>query len=75
MKLGQRIKAARKSRKWTQVELAERIGGEYVNQSVISKWESGARIPNTAEAMRLEALLHPDVKVEHVAKEVEARRA
>lgn len=74
MKLGQRIKAARKNRQWSQALLAEKVGGEYVNQSVISKWESGARVPNTAEALRLACLLHPDVTVEHVAKEVEARR-
>lgn len=75
MNLGQRIKAARKQRKWSQETLAEKVGGERVNQSVISKWESGARVPNTAEALRLAALLFPDVTVAHVAKEVEARRA
>lgn len=45
-----RIRAYRKERKWTQEELAEKIG---VERSAVAKWESGKIQP---QASRLVAL-------------------
>ena len=48
-----RIRAYRKERKWTQEELAEKIG---VERSAVAKWESGKIQPQAAHLIALAEL-------------------
>lgn len=48
------IRAHRKSKGWTQAELAARIG---VDRSLISRWERGDRLPSPPEEGKLRILL------------------
>lgn len=50
MTLGEKLQKLRKSRSWTQEELAERVG---VSRQSLSKWESDGALPDTANVIVL----------------------
>lgn len=52
--LGDRIRTARLRAGLSQAELADELG---TTQSVVSKWESGARVPNAESVGRLASTL------------------
>lgn len=53
MKLGQRIKAEREQRGWTQNDLAQRL---HVSRQSISKWENGTAFPDIDKLVQLSDL-------------------
>ena len=53
MTFGEKLQALRKSRGWSQEQLAERIA---VSRQAISKWESEAAAPNTANVLEISRL-------------------
>ena len=53
MTLGEKIQALRKSRSWSQEQLAEQIG---VTRQALSKWENGTAIPDTNNVIQLAKL-------------------
>ena len=53
MKLSEKIAGERKKQGWSQEELAERLG---VSRQAVSKWESGASDPSTANLIALAKL-------------------
>lgn len=55
MPLGQRLAALRKSQGLTQEQLAELLN---VSRQAVSKWESGAAIPETEKLIRLSEIYH-----------------
>lgn len=55
--LGPEIRRARERRGWTQEELALEMG---TDQSIISKWERGMRVPDLATLQRLATVLGYD---------------
>lgn len=54
-----RIRDARSSHRWTQGELAARLG---VTQTAVSYWESGKRVPGVDDLLDLSAVLERDVR-------------
>lgn len=50
MTLGEKLQKLRKSRSWTQEELAEKVG---VSRQSLSKWESDGALPDTANVIVL----------------------
>jgi len=50
MTLGEKLQKLRKSRSWTQEELAEQVG---VSRQSLSKWESDGALPDTANIILL----------------------
>ncbi len=57
-RLGSRIAALRKSRRWTQAALAERVG---VDTETISRFERGATLPSLLTLEKLSACLRVGV--------------
>ena len=53
MTLGEKIQALRKSRNWSQEQLAEQIG---VTRQALSKWENGTAVPDTNNVVQLAKL-------------------
>ena len=53
MTLGEKILALRKARGWSQEELAGHIG---VTRQALSRWESGAAVPDTVNVVELSDL-------------------
>ena len=53
MTFGEKIQALRKSRGWSQEQLAEQIG---VSRQALSKWENGTAIPDTNNVVQLAKL-------------------
>lgn len=53
MAFGEKLQALRKARGWSQEELADRIN---VSRQALSKWESGASVPDTANVVALSRL-------------------
>ena len=53
MTLGEKILTLRKARGWSQEELAGRIG---VTRQALSRWESGAAVPDTVNVVELSDL-------------------
>jgi len=66
----ERIRRLRQERKWTQEELAERIG---VQQKQISAYERGANNPSTEVLLRLAAAF--DVSLDYLAFDIEGQSA
>jgi Zn-dependent peptidase ImmA (M78 family)/transcriptional regulator with XRE-family HTH domain len=56
--VAQRIREARRLRKWSQAELAERLA---LTQTAISYWEAGKRAPGLDELLDLAEVLEQDV--------------
>ena len=54
MAIGEKIAQARREKRLTQEELADRLG---VSRQAVSKWESGAALPETDKLARLSGLL------------------
>lgn len=52
--LSEQIKALREKRRWTQIDLADRLG---VEQSTVSRWERGTTRPIGVYLTFLERLL------------------
>lgn len=50
MTIGEKLQRLRKAHNWTQEELAERVG---VSRQSLSKWESDAALPDTANVIAL----------------------
>ena len=53
MTFGEKLQALRKSRGWSQEQLAERIA---VSRQAVSKWESEAAAPDTANVLEISRL-------------------
>lgn len=53
MTFGEKLQSLRKSRGWSQEQLAERIA---VSRQAVSKWESGAAVPDTGNVLELSRL-------------------
>ncbi len=53
MTFGEKLQALRKARGWSQEELAQRIN---VSRQALSKWESGASVPDTENVVALSRL-------------------
>ena len=53
MKLAEKIMAMRKQRGWSQEELAQQLS---VSRQSVSKWESGASIPDLDRIVKMSAL-------------------
>ena len=53
MTFGEKLQALRKSRGWSQEQLAERIT---VSRQAISKWESGSAVPDTENVVEISRL-------------------
>ena len=53
MAFGEKLQELRKSRGWTQEQLASEIG---VSRQALSKWESGSTVPDTENVIRLAVL-------------------
>ena len=53
MTFGEKLQALRKARGWSQEELASQI---HVSRQALSKWESGASDPSTANLIALAKL-------------------
>ena len=53
MTFGEKLQALRKARGWSQEELAARIS---VSRQALSKWESGASVPDTENVVALSRL-------------------
>ena len=53
MTLGEKLQALRKARGWSQEELATQIN---VSRQALSKWESGASVPDTENVVALSRL-------------------
>ena len=58
MTIGEKIKAARKQKGWTQTKLADKLG---VSPEAVSKWERGAYLPEVYNEERLNDLLGLDL--------------
>ena len=54
MKLGEKIKKLRKSKKFTQTDLAERLG---VHVNTLLRWENGKRFPNIEKIKKIADVL------------------
>lgn len=54
MSIGKRIKAARKARGWTQMEMAERAG---ITSPSVNRYEKHNCVPTLAVAIKLAAVL------------------
>ena len=59
MQIGPRIQTLRRSRGWTQEQLAQALK---VSRQAVSKWESGASDPSTANLIALAKLYHTTVE-------------
>ena len=53
MRFGEKLQALRKARGWSQEELARQIN---VSRQALSKWESGAAVPDTENVVALSRL-------------------
>ena len=53
MRFGEKLQALRKARGWSQEELARQIN---VSRQALSKWESGAAVPDTENVVALSLL-------------------
>lgn len=53
MTFGEKLQALRKARGWSQEELATQIN---VSRQALSKWESGASVPDTENVITLSRL-------------------
>ena len=53
MTFGEKLQALRKARGWSQEELATQIN---VSRQALSKWESGASVPDTENVIALSRL-------------------
>ena len=53
MTFGEKLQALRKARSWSQEELATQIN---VSRQALSKWESGASVPDTENVVALSRL-------------------
>ena len=53
MTFGEKLQALRKARGWSQEELATQIN---VSRQALSKWESGASVPDTENVVALSRL-------------------
>ena len=67
MLLQRAIRKARKKRRWTQLELAHRLG---VSQSAISFWERGIESPSLEHLVELVTLL-PEIFEQLARQEIE----
>jgi CO dehydrogenase maturation factor len=65
--LNHAIRSARVARRWTQTELAERVG---VHQSAVSLWETGSEVPTIEHAILL-ALAMPELVESFAGRERE----
>lgn len=64
MILGEKIAYLRKQREWSQEELASRLG---ISRQSVSKWESGASIPDLDKVVRMSSLF--GVSTDYLLKE------
>lgn len=64
MILGEKIASLRKRNHWSQEELAEQLG---ISRQSVSKWESGASIPDLDKILRLSTLF--DVTTDYLLKD------
>ncbi len=64
MILGEKIAQLRKQREWSQEELASRLG---ISRQSVSKWESGASIPDLDKVVRMSSLF--GVSTDYLLKE------
>lgn len=55
MTLGEKLQRLRKEQGWTQEELAARLN---ISRQAISKWESGASVPDTENVIQISRLFH-----------------
>jgi transcriptional regulator with XRE-family HTH domain len=55
---GQRIRAARDSKGWTQATLADKVG---VHRVTVAQWERGAKQPEKRSLVALSAILGVDL--------------
>lgn len=60
--IGERIKALRGKRGWSQAELARRMKIRKGQENILSRWERGGSIPNTVNVHRLAVALEVDPK-------------
>ena len=58
MTFGEKLQALRKARGWSQEELATQIN---VSRQALSKWESGASVPDTENVIALSRLSPPTI--------------
>ena len=80
MTFGEKLQALRKSRGWSQEQLAERIA---VSRQAVGKWESGAAVPDTENVVELgrlfgvstDYLLHDDYTGDSDIPAVKSREA
>ena len=70
MELMNRIRDLRQEKRWTQEEMAEKIG---VHQKQISAYERGINIPSTEVLIKLSEVF--DVSLDYLAFEAEGRSA
>ena len=70
MTLGEKLQRLRKSRSWTQEELAEKVG---VSRQSLSKWESDSALPDTANIIVLADLF--GVTTDYLLRELPADAA
>ena len=55
MEIGKRIAELRKERKWTQLELAEKL---FVTDKAVSKWEQGLGCPEPSTIVEISRCLY-----------------
>lgn len=68
MNISSRIKQLRTEKKWTQAELAERLG---IRQKQISAYERGTNVPSTEVLIKLAETF--DVSLDYLAFEVQGQ--
>ena len=64
MILGEKIIRLRKQREWSQEELASQLG---ISRQSVSKWESGASIPDLDKIIKMSSLF--GVTTDYLLKE------
>ena len=69
MTIAEKIAALRKGKGWSQEELAERLG---VSRQSVSKWESGASIPDINRILELSRIF--DVTTDYLLKDEQKER-
>ena len=70
MTIAERIRLLRQERKWTQAELAERLG---IHQKQVSAYERGVNLPSTEILIKLADIF--DVTLDYLAFESKGRPA
>lgn len=70
MTFGEKLQALRKARGWSQEELATQIN---VSRQALSKWESGASVPDTENVVALSRLF--GVSTDYLWRDHSAGRA